>query len=242
MNKTTANETPRPPILPGQPAIEEFNHEISGDYDDRLVLLHSPESARAAAYRVLRHKVTSAGKPRAILVTSPGPGEGKTPCAINLALALAEAGRSKVLLIEANLRSPQLAHTFGFSPPECLASQLASHRDKPLLPWKVVSVTPGNLHVGALDPMVEHSNVFDSTAFSIAMERFRSADYEHIVIDGPQVIGSAEVNLMQDSCDCVLFTGVAGKASARALRQSAEQLAPTEILGFAMIDGAVKAR
>ena len=240
--KTLAQGAPKPPTLPGQPPIEEFNHELSGDYDDRLVLLHSPDSARAAAFRVLRHKVSSAGKPRAILVTSPGPGEGKTLCATNLALALAEAGRSRVLLIEANLRSPSLAHSFGFSPPWCFAEQLSSHRDRPLTPWKLVSISPGNLHIGALDPMVEHSNVFDSTAFAVAMERFRAADYEHIVIDGPQVLGSAEVNLMQDSCDCVLFTGVAGQASARALRQSAEQLAPTEILGFAMIDGAVKAR
>jgi Mrp family chromosome partitioning ATPase len=72
------------------------------------------------------------------------------------------------------------------------------------------------------------------------MDRFRHDQYEHVVIDGPPVLGSAEVNLMQDSCDCLLFTGVAGKASARALRQSTEQLAPTTVLGLAMIEGSAR--
>jgi Mrp family chromosome partitioning ATPase len=242
MFKTVTEQSDAAPPKPNPdgPAIELFNHELTDEYDSRLVLLHSPESPRAAAFRVLRHKVVTAGKPRTILVSSPGVGEAKTLCAINLALALAEAGRSKVLLLEANLRSPQLAHAFGFTPPWCFAAQLAAHREQPLVPWRLVEVSPSGLHVGALDPMVEHTRIFDATAFSIAMERFRNDQYEHVVIDGPPVLDSAEVNLMQDSCDCVLFTGMAGKASARALRQSAEQLAPTTILGLAMIEGSPK--
>ena len=42
-------------------------------------------------------------------MSSPVAGEGKTTVAINLALALAECGRAKVLLAETHVRRPQLA-------------------------------------------------------------------------------------------------------------------------------------
>lgn len=46
-------------------------------------------------------------RPRALVVTSPGPNEGKSSVTVNLGLALAETGR-KVLLIDMDLRRPQL--------------------------------------------------------------------------------------------------------------------------------------
>ncbi len=220
---------------PGLAAIEFFNHELTEPYDSRLLLLQAPDSPRAAAFRVLRHKVIHQGNPKTILVTSPSFGEGKTLVAVNLALALAEAG-AKVLLLETNLRSPQFSHVFGFTPPACFANQLVAHRDQPMTAWRLVEVTPSGLHVGAVDPMVEHER-FDATGFGLAISRFTEADYQHIVIDSPPVLGAAEVNLMQDHCDCILFTGLAGRVNARALRQSTEQLAPANVLGFAMVEG-----
>jgi tyrosine-protein kinase Etk/Wzc len=216
-------------------AIEFYNHELSDDYDPRLLLLRAPDSPRAAAFRVLRHKVIHQGNPKTILVTSPGIGEGKTMVATNLAIALAETG-ARVLLLETNLRSPQLAHVFGFTPPWCFSAQLIAHAQQPQQPWRLVEVTPTGLHVGAVDPMVEHER-FDATGFAIAISQFVASKYDHILIDAPPVLGAAEVNLMQDNCDCILFTGLAGRVNARGLRQSVEQLAPANILGFALVEG-----
>ena len=55
---------------------------------------------------------------RSLLITSAMPDEGKTTIALNLALAEVEAGNSKVILVEADLRRPTLAHRLGlpFSP------------------------------------------------------------------------------------------------------------------------------
>jgi Mrp family chromosome partitioning ATPase len=217
--------------------IALFGHQLEGELDPRLLLLRAPESPRAAAFRVLRHKIERAGRPRAILVSSPRQGEGKTLCAVNLALALAECNRARVLLMEGNLRSPQLAQLFNFSPPWCFAEQLVAHREQPLTPWKLVELLPQGLLVAAVDPRTEHRQLVDATAFAIAMERFAQERYDHIVVDGPPVLGSAEVNLLQDSTDCVLLTAMAGRSNARALRQAVEQLTPSVVLGVALVEG-----
>src|SRR5262249_14905225 len=54
----------------------------------QIAILHAPDSAMAASFRVLRHRLTHPGGRKITMVTSPRQGEGKTTCAVNLALAL----------------------------------------------------------------------------------------------------------------------------------------------------------
>jgi Mrp family chromosome partitioning ATPase len=211
-------------------------HKPPEDPDERLVMVREPDSARAASFRVLRHRLQERGDPRVIAVTSPGPREGKTTCAVNLALALGECGRAKVLLVEANLRSPALAALFGFLPPECFSTQLARHKDKPLDAWSVVEVFSPSLHVLAVKPDADARPLLDGPAFSLALEMLRQANYDYIVIDTPPVLGAADVNLVEDVADGVLFTAWSRETSGRRLRQAIEQLAPAKLLGLALLN------
>jgi Mrp family chromosome partitioning ATPase len=222
------------------PEIGLTQHSLDDDdeapVDRRLVLFLEPDSERAARFRILRHHLMDHGRPQVIVVSSAEPGEGKTTCALNLALALAECGRARVLLVEATVRRPQLAAVFGFEPPWCFAEQLGAHRQQPLLPWGFVDIPDMWLHVAAIDPRVEHKQLLDAPAFAIAMERLRMAGYDHIVIDAPAVLGSAEVNLIQDAAEGVLLTCMAGRTTARTLRTAVEQLSPTRILGTVLFE------
>src|SRR5262249_13243769 len=65
------------------------------EIDPRLVMLKDPYSVRADAYRALRHRLSASGDPRIIAVSSAAPGEGKTICSINLAVALREGARGR---------------------------------------------------------------------------------------------------------------------------------------------------
>jgi Mrp family chromosome partitioning ATPase len=212
-------------------------HKPPEDPDARLILVREPDSSRAASFRVLRHRLQERGDPRVIAVTSPGRKEGKTTCAVNLALALGECGRARVLLIEANLRNPALAPLFGFMPPECFTAQMQRHKEKPLDAWSVVEVFSPYLHVLAVKPVDGGGKpLLDGPAFSIAMEMLAQAGYDYIVVDTPPVLGAADVNLIEDSCDGVLFTAWARTTSSRAMRSAIEQLAPAKLLGVTLLD------
>ena len=81
-----------------------------------LVALNEPYSPRAEHFRALRTQLTmrlgiDAEARRAIAVISPDAGDGKTYCAANLAVALAQLG-GRVLLVDADMRGPRLHEVF----------------------------------------------------------------------------------------------------------------------------------
>ncbi len=202
--------------------------------DGRLALITDPDSERSASFRVLRHHLLELGRPQVIVVSSPLHGDGKTTTALNLALALAECGRAKVLLCDGHLRRPQIANALKLVPPWCFAEQLAAHRNQPMLPWSIVEIPQLWLHVAAVSPRIDKTQLLDAPAFAIAMERLRLA-YEHIVIDAPPVLGSADVNLMSDAADAVLLAVRARRSTARELRKSIEQVGASKVVGTVLV-------
>jgi succinoglycan biosynthesis transport protein ExoP len=82
-----------------------------------LILLDDAFSARAEAFRQLRTNVRFLGIDsllRTVVVTGSVEAEGKSLTAANLAIALAQAGE-RVTLVDADLRRPTVATTFGLS-------------------------------------------------------------------------------------------------------------------------------
>jgi len=230
-----------PPLAKATPAgsppeigLQQHHLPPEEALDARLAMIMDPDSERSASFRVLRHHLLEFGRPQVIVVSSPLHGDGKTTTALNLALALAECGRAKVLLCDGHLRRPQIANALKLVPPWCFAEQLAAHRNQPMLPWSIVEIPQLWLHVAAVNPRIEKTQLLDAPAFAIAMERLRLA-YEHIVIDAPPVLGSADVNLMSDAADAVLLAVRARRSTARELRKSIEQVGASKVVGSVLV-------
>ncbi|MBL0229038.1 GNVR domain-containing protein [Thermomonas sp.] len=86
-----------------------------GQKESVAVAIRDPRSTFAEAYRSVRTALqfsTDHGVPKTLLVTSSGPGEGKSTTALALARNFAQLGK-RVLLIEADLRNPSLHRTLG---------------------------------------------------------------------------------------------------------------------------------
>ena len=220
----------------GPPQIDLTQHHLpEEDPDPRLTLAFDPDSERSAQFRVLRHHLLEIGRPQVVIVSSPQAGDGKTTVAVNLALALAECGRAKTLLVETHVRRPQFTNIFKFIPPWCFAEQLAAHRHQPTMPWSLIDIPQLWLHIAAVNPRITQTQLLDGPAFAIAMERLRLAGYDHIVVDAPPVLGSADVNLMADAADSVVFALRARQSTTRDLRRAVDQLSGGKIAGTVLL-------
>ncbi len=99
----------------GRPLLGFIERWTSRDIKDRPVASVFPSSPFAEDYRALRTNVLTRlpDQPlKSLLIASPGPGEGKTTSAANLAVVLAQAGL-KVTLVDSDLRRPALHRLFG---------------------------------------------------------------------------------------------------------------------------------
>jgi Mrp family chromosome partitioning ATPase len=234
--KPTVMMAPQTKPSGGPPQIDLTQHHLPEEPPDpRLALVIDPDSERSAAFRVLRHHLLEVGRPQVVIVSSPQAGEGKTTAAVNLALALAECGRAKTLLVETHVRRPQFTNIFKFVPPWCFAEQLAAHRHQPTMPWSLVDIPQLWLHIAAINPRIAQTQLLDGPAFAIAMERLRQGGYDHIVVDAPPVLGSADVNLMADAADAVVFALRARRSTVRDLRFAIDQLGGTSIAGTVLL-------
>ncbi|MBC7974593.1 MAG: CpsD/CapB family tyrosine-protein kinase [Myxococcales bacterium] len=236
MGKPTISMSPQAKPMGAPPQIDLTQHHLPDETPDpRLVMIIDPDSERSAAFRVLRHHLLELGRPQVIVVSSPQAGDGKTTTAVNLALALAECGRAKTLLVETHVRRPQFTNIFKFVPPWCFAEQLAAHRHQPTMPWSLIDIPQMWLHVAAINPRIEQTQLLDGPAFAIAMERLRCAGYDHIVVDAPPVLGSADVNLMADAADGVVFALRARRSTTRDLRRALDQLGDNKVTGTVLL-------
>ncbi len=239
---------PPPPLVPADraetalaipalapPKVNVSKHALEGRVDQRLVLLTRPDSAQAASFRSLRHRVAERGDPRCILVTSANAGEGRTTCAANLALALAEVRRYRVLLVEADARTPSLADVFGVQPESCLLDQIVDKSDAGESVFHVTEIEGRGLHVAVMDPKSKGKSV-DGPAFRTAVERLRRA-YDYVVIDAPSVLAGPEVNLIEDSAQAIVVATRSKKSRGKELQSAIEQLAPSNLLGVVLLDG-----
>jgi len=85
------------------------------DFSRHLVALREPTSHAAETYRALRTNLLYGfidDPPRTIVLTSPGPGEGKSITSSNLGIVLAQAGKN-TLIVDCDMRRPAVHKIFG---------------------------------------------------------------------------------------------------------------------------------
>ena len=147
------------------------------------------------AFRGLRTSIllsTPEGPPTSLLITSTQPAEGKTTIACNLALTLAQIGK-RVLLVDADLRSPSLHHLFGKREASGLVEYLAGQAD-----WHA-AVCPSGL--AGLDllfcgpPPSNPSELFSSPRMSALIQCARE-QYDLVILDSAPMLALADSRIL----------------------------------------------
>lgn len=124
--------------------------ESKEDFTERLVAELDPTDACSEAYRTVRTNLLYAfldAPPKSIVLTSPGPGEGKSTTCANLGVVLAQAAKD-VLILDCDFRKPVMHKIFGLRNLHGIMDVLVGERSlrevqkEPVDGLKVVSVGP----------------------------------------------------------------------------------------------------
>lgn len=216
------------------PTVALYYVALPDPLDARLTMLREPASATARSYRLLRHRLLSHENPRVVAVTSARPGDGKTTCAANLAVAIAEDAMVHVLLLDANLRRPALGSVFGFVPSESLMDNVVRLTDL-VPPYPVVGIRGTRIHVAALPRALDPEARLERTLFTAVLAELRNV-YDYIVIDAASVLESADADVVGECADGVVVTARSGRSRTSDLRRAIDQLRPAAVLGTVLLD------
>ncbi len=195
----------------------------SGAPSNLLVTLTSPRSPAAEAYRTLRTNLQFSSLDRSVrlvLVTSAGPGEGKSTTLANLAVASAEAGL-RVIAADTDLRRPRLHELFGLPQAPGFSNTVLQDPAAPL-PLQD-SVVPGLrvLTSGSLPP--NPSELLSSQRGARVIAAL-AEQADLVLLDSPPVGPVADAAVLATRCDGVLLVLSAGKTSRDAAKRARAQL------------------
>ncbi|KFN51445.1 hypothetical protein P873_02615 [Arenimonas composti TR7-09 = DSM 18010] len=168
-----------------------------------------PRSAFAEAYRSLRTALqfaTESGVPRSLLITSASPSEGKSTTAFMLAQNFAQLGK-RVLIIDADLRNPSLHRAVGSDNSAGLSNYLSGAAKA----MDVIKQTElSNFSFLSSGPLPPNPAELLAGPKMIALVKVASDKYDHVIIDGPPVMGLADAPTLANMTSGTLLVIEAG--------------------------------
>jgi Mrp family chromosome partitioning ATPase len=200
-----------------------------------LSIARRPDSLAAQQYRLLKYKLKEGTDPRVIGITSPSRGEGKTTATANLGLTLAEGRRVRIMLLDLNLRSPQLVRMFGIEGGGGVADQLRRKRRDPDGYWDVLELG-SRLHLIAGGGPTENPAPLLNSEEVPRLVYDLAEHYDYVVVDLPAVSGAADVKIVQEQLDGLVLVCQAGKTTKAAITNATKQLGATKLQGVLMLD------
>ena len=170
---------------------------------------------------------------RSFVISSSIPSEGKSTVSCHLAQAAA-AMEQKVLLIDADLRRPQVHRWIGIENNEGLSNVLATGLDVEeaivkVPQWDNLSV----ITAGDIPP--DPTRLLSSQRMYALMERLKtSRKYDLIIYDTPPILGFADGRILSSHTDGVILVVRIGKTDRSLLKQNIDniQISNVPVLGL----------
>ncbi|HEV7229282.1 GumC family protein [Brevundimonas sp.] len=169
-----------------------------------LEALADIRSAFSEAYYSLRTALqfsTPMGVPPTLLVTSARPAEGKSTTAYATALTLARIGK-RVLLIDGDLRNPSMHRIVGVENAVGMSNLLSGAA---VLGDAVQSTREPNLGIVTSGPLPPNpAELWGGDRLRTLLGQMQES-FDHVVIDGPPVLGFADAPLLASACSGSVF-------------------------------------
>ena len=215
------------PVLGIIPQLRKLPPESEAegrDSDLPLLVALDPLDPAAEAYRNLRMNImfmSTEDKPiRTLLISSPGPNEGKSTTSLNFAVMLAQQGQ-RVLLIDADIRRPALHRAMDLLREPGLTDLLIG--DAEIREAVRPSVLP-NLDVLPSGPFPPNpSELMNSKKMQRLLKDFEGT-YDHIILDSPPILAVTDSAILGTHTDGLILVLRSGETEQRAAERAVDQV------------------
>lgn len=217
----TAKDADEVAILAGAPVIGTVLRDPA--LAKQHVVVRDSASPSAEDYRQLRTNLQFLNidePPKVIMVSSAVPSEGKTTVVVNLALALADAGR-RVTIIEADLRRPKVTRYLGMVGGVGLTNILAGTAE---VDEVIQCYGTGDLKVIAAGPTPPNPGELLSSSHMFGLIDKLRGENDFILVDAPPLLPVADSTGLAVVMDGVLLSVRYGSTTKEQLRQAATTL------------------
>nr|WP_026692808.1 CpsD/CapB family tyrosine-protein kinase [Peribacillus kribbensis] len=201
----------------------------------KLVTQHDPKSPISEQYRTIRTNIQFSSideELQTLIVTSAGPGEGKSTTTANMAVVFAQQGK-KVLLVDGDLRKPTVHYTFSFTNTFGLTSVLS----KQISFQEAVKTSQiENLDILPSGPLPPNPAELLSSRSMMELLRIAKEQYDIIIFDTPPVLVVTDAQVMSNMCDGVILVVSSGRTEKDAAVKAKELLtaAKAKIVGVVL--------
>jgi capsular exopolysaccharide synthesis family protein len=188
--------------------------------DDTLTLEENSEVGERFKFIRGSLLMSSAGKPpKVTLITGPEKNAGKTFVACNLAASLAELDK-KVLLVDADLRNPQIHRIFGTNNKEGLSSLLTGQAD----------FESGCIHASSIPNVFlmtagrstpSPSELLSSEEMGDVLDEC-SQRFDYVLLDSAPLLPVFDSHMLTARCDASVLVVRSGRTNRAAIKTSLE--------------------
>lgn len=205
------------------------------------VLFGTDRPAASEAFRELRTNLSFVGatkEARVLVFTSPRAASGTTTAVASLGVALGEVGHT-VILVDADLRAPDLASHFGVSSDIGLSTVLAGQTP-------LVDAVQGTSHLGvsilASGALPPNPSELLSTEILVDLVKELRSTYDFVLIDTSPVLPVTDAALLAKSADGALLLSRYGKTKRVDVSKAADKLhlVGANVLGSVLTAARVK--
>lgn len=168
------------------------------------------------------------------MVTSTGPGEGKSTTVANLAVVFAQQGK-KTLLVDSDLRKPTMHHTFNVNNTMGFTSVLTKQAT---LEEAVKQTDVKNLYVLTSGPIPPNpAELLSSKSMEQLVEEMKQ-NFEIVLFDTPPLMAVADPQILSNQCDGSILVVYSGRTETEQALKAKELLASakSKLLG-AVLNG-----
>lgn len=216
----------------GKPSSTELI--ISEKINSKLVTFFAPDTIDAENFKILRSQLLfgkESERPRLIMVTSAFPGEGKTFVSANLAVSIAQGIDEYVLLVDCDLRRPDLHNMFGFSNRIGLSEYLSGKNELSELFLRTKIEKLSLLPAGT--PSRNASELIASNKMKSLLDEIKNRyDDRFIILDTAPSQVLAEANVLANYVDGIILVVLGHKTPRGEVNKSIEGLGKEKILGI----------